>query len=99
MRRGRAVVAAQLALLAVVVAGCASRAPSSLPVPVEGPSGATPPRAANVNLTGFPVTYRQGYADGCESMRAGGRHRDEARYKSNIDYMMGWNDGYGICRR
>jgi len=99
MRSRYAVVAAQLAFLAIAAAGCASPGPSSRPVPAEGAPGPTPPGPANVNLRGFPVAFRQGYADGCESVRAGGRRRDEGRYRGDGDYKMGWNDGYSICRR
>ncbi len=58
-----------------------------------------PPMAPpQVNLSGYSVAFRQGYADGCDSARAG-RHRDEQRFQADADYMMGWNDGYSMCRR
>jgi hypothetical protein len=71
------------ALAAGLVAGC----------------GTTPePKARVVNQSGYSEDFRQGYAEGCES--AGGRQRrNESRYKTEADYMMGWNDGYSACRR
>jgi len=77
---------------------------TSIPRP-GGPSaprletGTQPPKPAQLNLSGFPPAFREGYADGCESGRAGGRRRDERRYKAETSYMMGWNDGYSICAR
>ena len=106
----RLVAAAHLAVFAGIIAGCASAPPSSpptptspsspLPVPAEttapeAPREAKPPN--NLNLRGFPVAFREGYVAGCESGRNGPRRRDEARYKGDMNYMMGWNDGYSIC--
>lgn len=73
-----------LALIALISA-CASQT-------------ASPP--ARVNLSGFPPAFKQGYDDGCVSSgtRSGAR-RDEGRYQTEADYMMGWNDGYSACRR
>ena len=59
-------------------------------------SSAPPP--ANINLSGYPPAFRQGYADGCAS--AGGfMKRDEARFKADVQYAWGWRDGRDICRR
>ena len=82
----------------VLQAGCATLAPSA-------PSGTKPPVPANaeppppkVNLSGFPLPYRQGYADGCASV--GGREqKDTARFGSDDNYRMGWMDGRSICGR
>jgi hypothetical protein len=97
--------AARVALLAAAVAGCASpppAAPPASPPTTPPPSAETPARAqpahpAGLNLRGFPVAFREGYTAGCESGREGSRRRDETRYKADMNYMMGWNDGYGIC--
>lgn len=51
-----------------------------------------------VNLSGYSQAFRTGYADGCDSAGAS-RRRDEGRFKSDGDYMMGWNDGYSTCQR
>lgn len=72
-----------LALLALIAA-CASQT--------------APPE--RVNLSGFSPSFKQGYNDGCVSAGTrNGARRDEGRYKTEADYMMGWNDGYSACRR
>lgn len=53
---------------------------------------------ANVNLSGFPPAFREGYSDGCASAR-GPRTRSEARFKSDQQYASGWRDGLDICKR
>jgi len=67
---------------------------------------ATPPGtpAANVepppaiNLSGFPLPYRQGYADGCAT--AGGREqKDASRFAADGNYHTGWLDGRALCAR
>ncbi|MBI4190138.1 MAG: hypothetical protein HY525_06325 [Betaproteobacteria bacterium] len=73
-----------MALAMALTAGCASQ-----PAPAPQPK---------VNLSGYPLEFRQGYADGCASVNAA-RKRDEARYKSDANYAQGWRDGYDICRR
>ncbi len=87
--------------LVFLVAGCAT--------PADGPRGggasaATPappnvePPPPNVNLSGFPLPYRQGYADGCAS--ADGRERKDApRFAADGNYRTGWQDGAAICRK
>ena len=72
----------------MLMAGCAS---------LEQPQ--PPPAAARVNLTGFPPSFKDGYADGCESASAHRQRRHEARYKNEDDYKRGWNDGFSACRR
>jgi hypothetical protein len=72
-------------LLLALLAGCGGGAPERKPEPV--------------NLSGYSPSFKQGYAEGCESARARGQRRDESRYKTEADYMMGWNDGYSVCRR
>ncbi|MBI2292102.1 MAG: hypothetical protein HYU73_17635 [Betaproteobacteria bacterium] len=70
-------------LALALMAGCASQ-PARAPQP-------------KVNLSGFPPEFGQGYADGCASVNAA-RKRDEARFKSDANYAMGWRDGYSICK-
>ena len=89
-------------LLTGLVAGCAAVDPP-LPSSSSGASSApeartTAPRKVGRNLSGFPLAFRQGYVDGCDS-GAGQVQRDERRYKGDMDYLMGWNDGYAVCRR
>lgn len=67
--------------LALLAAGCASQS--------------TPP-APTVNLSGYPLEFRQGYADGCASANAA-RKRDETRFKADANYAQGWRDGRDIC--
>ena len=94
-----------LAALALLIAGCAatSPAPSRAPAPqpevtqVEpGPQGT---RKINRNLSGYSLAFKQGYVEGCESAGSGTQRRNESRYKKDMDYSMGWNDGYSVCRR
>lgn len=66
-----------------LMAGCASQ-----PAPAPQPK---------VNLSGYPLEFGQGYADGCASVNAA-RKRDEARFKSDANYATGWRDGYSICK-
>jgi hypothetical protein len=53
---------------------------------------ARPAKRANLNLSGFPAPYQEGYTASCE-----GRRRDESRYKGDANYKMGWDDGSSIC--
>jgi hypothetical protein len=55
---------------------------------------AQPPKRANLNLTGFPVAFREGYAAACE-----GKRREETRYKADVNYKMGWDDGTSVCAK
>ncbi|HKA44726.1 MAG TPA: hypothetical protein VKF40_22270 [Burkholderiales bacterium] len=88
------------ALLAIGLAGCAGTpSPVTRPAPTDPLSKAQPPRSANLNLSGFSVAFKQGYADGCASGREREQHRNETRYKNEPDYTMGWNDGYSVCKR
>ena len=98
-----------LALAAIIVAACATVPPANIPpggipgVP-EQPSrppalpttSANPP--AKINLQGFPLPYRQGYADGCASTSAL-EQKDAARFKSDGQYRTGWFDGNALCKK
>ena len=89
--------------LAIVLAGCSQMAarpgveppaqPSAQPIPpnVEPP----PPR---INLSGFPLEYRQGYADGCASA-TGAERKDTTRFAADGNYRTGWQDGIALCRK
>jgi len=65
--------------------------PAALPANVEPP----PP---SVNLSGFPLPYRQGYADGCASA-GGGERKDAARFAADGNYRTGWQDGRALCAK
>ena len=67
--------------------------PSAMPPP----SNVEPP-PPNVNLSGFPLPYRQGYADGCAT--AGGSERKDAtRFAADGNYRTGWQDGRALCAK
>ena len=85
--------------------GCATRAPGAqggrpdagAATATPTPSNVEPPPPA-INLAGFPLPYRQGYADGCAS--AGGREqKDAARFAAEGNYRTGWMDGRALCAR
>ena len=71
----------------MLLAGCATDGPAS------GPRKAAP--AAGYNLSGYSAAFKEGYGDACASPR----RRSEQRYKSDMDYQMGWNDGSSLCRK
>jgi hypothetical protein len=75
-------------LATALVAGCAGEPPQ------KAPTAAAP----GVNLSGYSLAFREGYADGCNSVNAAAK-RDAKRYKSDQDYAQGWRDGYDSCRR
>jgi len=94
------------AIGATILAGCTTVGPQAptVPSPAEpAPSAPTVPRNAEppppkVNLSGFPLPYRQGYADGCAS--AGGtEHKDAARFSADMNYRTGWTDGKALCAK
>jgi hypothetical protein len=88
--------------IALFLAGCAATPVQPTAGPSRGGSAATPPNVepppANVNLSGFPLPYRQGYADGCASA-GGGERKDAVRFAADGNYRTGWQDGLAICRR
>ena len=91
------------ALLGLLVSGCATSpvgpppaTPYGTPTPSQPQGNPNPP--ANVNLQGFPLEYRQGYADGCASV-SGQERRDAARFKNDAQYRSGWQEGNALCKR
>jgi hypothetical protein len=84
----------------VLITACAStQAPS--PAGSSGPgstTGGTAPRTnAGVNLSGYPPSFKDGFSDGCESLR--GNYRRDNRFGKDNNYTLGWQDGYSICGR
>lgn len=94
------------AIGATILEGCTTVGPQAptVPSPAEpAPSAPTVPRNAEppppkVNLSGFPLPYRQGYADGCASA-AGTEHKDAARFSADMNYRTGWTDGKALCAK
>ena len=102
----RHIVAAAILSLMFFVAGCASIGPAPPsgpspqapePTPPPAPS-ASPNPPAKINLQGFPLPYRQGYADGCASVR-GSEQKDAARFRDDGQYRTGWQDGLALCKK
>ncbi|MGH8713630.1 MAG: hypothetical protein ACREYB_06460, partial [Casimicrobiaceae bacterium] len=71
--------------------------PALPPKPQAAPTKSPNP-PANVNLQGFPLAYRQGYADGCASIGTV-EHKDAARFRADGQYRTGWQDGNFLCKR
>jgi len=89
-----------LSLVAALGAACAAQ-PRTVGSPSPSGSSATPAqpsvqRTPPVNLSGYSAAFKQGYTDGCASVR-GSMRRDDTRYRSDSDYMMGWSDGNSSC--
>src|SRR4030095_8162769 len=91
------------ALFALVVAACATvesprTGPGAPTAPEPSPPTAPPlpqnaaPPPPRLNLSGFPLPYRQGYADGCASA-TGAERKDQTRFSSDMNYRTGWTDG------
>jgi hypothetical protein len=102
LRRAVAVFGLALAACATVPDVPAPQAPAPQPTAPQ-PTAPPLPRTAEpppppVNLDGFPLPYRQGFADGCAS--AGGVERkDTTRFAASGNYRTGWQDGLAQCRR
>jgi hypothetical protein len=102
-RRG-ASFAPALTLVVLGLAGCASAPPEVAPqtAPVRPSAAPIPankePPPPNVNLSGFPLPYRQGYADGCASA-TGPERKDATRYGADGNYRTGWTDGLALCKK
>jgi len=102
-RRG-AFIAPALALVFLGLAGCATAPPEIAPEPPPVRPSAPPlppnkePPPPNVNLSGFPLPYRQGYADGCASA-SGPERKDAVRYGGDGNYRTGWTDGLALCKK
>ena len=65
-----------------------------------GTGSSNPQQAPNINLSGYPPAFREGYLDGCNSAKALlGTKRDERRFKADALYAQGWRDGFDICKK
>ena len=87
----------------VAAAGCATRpvnvAPPDKPeTAIQAQERRQAAPRPTYNLTGYPPAVRDGYIDGCESAkRSSYARKDAARFASDAQYQMGWNDGFSIC--
>lgn len=104
-RRSTARNVALAVVCAILLGGCAT-APiggPQVPSPAQPPAAPPLPRSAEpppppINLSGFPLPYRQGYADGCASA-SGSERKDAARFAGDPNYRTGWQDGVALCRK
>ena len=93
--RGIGRTAASAAVL-LCVAGCETLPgmSSSSPQQPAAPAASQPPSPVpRVNLTGYSASFKQGYADACA------KRRNAERFKAEVDYSMGWQDGQSACRK
>lgn len=88
-----------LALLvgALLLVGACATVPDQPPAEQPLPRTAEPPPPP-VNLSGFPLPYRQGFADGCASA-SGTERKDAVRFPADGNYRTGWQDGLAQCRK
>jgi len=71
-------------VLAVLPTACAERSSVKQSAP--------PP----VNLSGYSVSFREGFRDGCASAR-GNYQRNDGRFRADAQYAQGWRDAGSIC--
>ena len=97
---GRSSLIIALALAAALVHGGCATAPPAKSAPASAPptKANVEPPPPNVNLSGFPLAYRQGYADGCASS-ASVERKDASRFATDANYRTGWTDGRALCGR
>jgi len=79
------------------VPGTPGAAPPPAAPPAPSPRNVEPP-PPKMNLSGFPLPYRQGYADGCASA-SGPERKDVSRFSADMNYRTGWTDGLGLCKK
>ena len=81
----------------LLVAGCAAITPETPQQAQQQRAKATRP---TYNLAGYPPAVKEGYIDGCETAKHSQyAHKDAKRMADDPQYSMGWNDGFGICRK
>ncbi len=84
-----------------ILSGCTLMEPVMSPPENETrPEGPLPPSTRpTYNLSGYPAATPEGYIDGCEmAKKTRYGQKDEARYASDGQYQMGWNDGFDLCQ-
>jgi hypothetical protein len=92
--------ACTIALLAIVMAGCATQTATTpaTPPPATRSAPAAPAPPPPVNLQGFPPAYQAGFGDGCSTGR-GAERKDADRFGRDGNYRVGWQDGLAQCKR
>lgn len=66
---------------------------------LAGCTATSEPKPPQINLGGYSESFKLGYAEGCESAGARRQRRNDGRYNTEADYMIGWNDGFNICAK
>jgi hypothetical protein len=84
-------------VVALLLVGACATVPEKPLVAPPLPRTAEPPPPP-VNLSGFPLEYRQGFADGCASA-TGAERKDGGRFRTDGNYNTGWQDGLAQCRK
>jgi hypothetical protein len=84
--------------LPAVPGGPGTAAPPETPGRIQAPPTTSVNPPTGVNLQGFPLPYRQGYADGCASVGML-EQKDAVRFKSDGQYRTGWQDGFALCKK
>jgi hypothetical protein len=95
---GCATVSAPPAGPSPAVPGPGPAAPPETPGRIQAPPTTSVNPPTSVNLQGFPLPYRQGYADGCASVGML-EQKDAVRFKSDGQYRTGWQDGFALCKK
>ena len=81
----------------LLAAGCAAIQPETPQQAQQKRATATRP---TYNLAGYPPAVKDGYIDGCETAKHSQyAHKDAKRMADDPQYSMGWNDGFGICKK
>jgi hypothetical protein len=81
----------------LLAAGCAAIQPETPQQAQQKRATATRP---TYNLAGYPPAAKEGYIDGCETAKHSQyAHKDAKRMADDPQYSMGWNDGFGICKK
>lgn len=92
------------AVLLLTLYGCASL-PSQMPGQPAPPQTQREyqrqpvPPAPDLNLSGYPKGFQEGYADGCSSAKTGSIRQNPARFKTDQQYTQGWRDGNDVCKK
>ena len=91
--------------LLLTLGGCAALTPqpaSQQPAPPQSQreyQRQPAPAAPDINLSGYPKAFQEGYADGCSSAKSGSIRQNPSRFKVDEQYTQGWRDGYDVCKR